>query len=384
MSPVGVGATVGDLADRIEGILAEEERDDYRAEINRLEERLILAEAARNRAKAQVKALVIDKGNAEARLYEALTIQQSTTVPPKWLLPKSTNTRKRHGTPTILLSDTHWSEVVNPAEVSGYNAYSTPIAVQRMQRLLENSIKVTDMIALTYDGVVVAFGGDMFSGLMHRELDRTNDMTEEEAIIFWTEQCVTFLLALADQFGKVHVPGIVGNHGRSTMDRRMPGKQRAKTNTDWLLYKNIAMMLAKDSRFTFNISESMDVLYDVYDTTYLGYHGNDFKGGNGISGIFSAVMLGRHRTESQYKAFGKTFNWMHIGHFHQNVTLKGLLVNGSMKGYDEYAYSARFHPERPSQKLMITTPENGLTFDVPIWVDDADAEGWGEIDEVAG
>jgi hypothetical protein len=372
---------VGDLAKEAAAAEAQAERDAHQAQVDRLEERIILLSAERDRAKAAQKRLVVEKGQAEARLAEALTIEQSTKTPPRWTIARSR--RKRHGTPTIFLSDTHWSEVVNPAEVGMYNAYNTEIATQRMQRLLDNSVKVTDMIDLTYDGVVVPHGGDHFSGLIHRELDRTNDMTDEEAIIYWTEQDVAFLTALADHFGKVLVPCVVGNHGRSAMDRRMPGKQRAKTNKDWLLYKNVAMFLAKDSRFTFNISESMDVLYNVYDTTYLGYHGNDFSGGSGISGIFTPVMLGMHRTESQYRAFGQTFNYMHIGHFHQHIEAKGLIVNGSLKGYDEFAYSKRYHPERPSQAMWITTPENGLTFSMPVWVDDADAEGWGEVQEVA-
>lgn len=373
---------MGDFADKAADAEATAERDRLLAEIDRLEERVVLANAGRDRAKAAQKRLIVEKGETEARLHEALTIQQSTKTPPKWTLPPA-STKKRHGIPTILLSDTHWSEVVNPAEVQFYNAYSTPIATQRLQRLLENTVTVTDMIALTYDGCVVWFGGDMFSGLIHRELDRTNDQTEEEAFLYWTEQCIAFLLALADHFGKVLVTGVVGNHGRSLLDRRPPGKGAAKTNKDWMLYQNIALFLAKDKRFTFNISESIDVVYNVYDTTYLGYHGNHFKGGNGISGIFSAVMLGRHRVAAQYAEFGKTFDWLHIGHFHQDVTLRGLIVNGTMKGLDEYAYTARFPPERPSQKLLITTPERGKTFDMPIWVDDPDAEGWGEIEEVA-
>jgi hypothetical protein len=373
---------VGDFAEQADQAEHDEEITRLHREIDRLEERVILLGAERDRAKASQKRLIVEKGEAESRLHEALSVEQANKKIPKWTVPPRSK-RKRHGTPTIFLSDTHWSEVVNPAEVSHYNAYSTDIATQRLERLLVNAVKVTDMVDLTYDGIVVPFGGDMFSGLIHRELDRTNDMTDEEAVIYWTEQCVAFLLALADHFGKVHVPAFVGNHGRSAMDRRMPGKQRAKTNKDWLLYKNIAMVLARDSRITFQISEGMDVLYDVYDTTYLGYHGNDFSGGSGISGIFTPVMLGKHRTEAQYKAFGKTFHYMHIGHFHQHIEAKGLIVNGSLKGYDEFAYSKRYHPERPSQAMWITTPENGLTFSMPVWVDDADAEGWGEVQEVA-
>ncbi len=349
----------------------------YDAEV----EMRLRAQRAKEHAVRQTKQAVLDKADLQERLDQALSVKEANKKIPTWTKPKA-RVKPRHGTPTLFLSDTHWSEVVKPEEIQGYNAYNTEIAQQRLWRILENAIKVTDMISLTYDGIVVSLGGDMFSGLLHRELDRTNDMTEEESIILWTEVMVGFLTALADQFGKVHVPAFVGNHGRSAMDRKMPGKTRAKTNKDWLLYQNIAMMLKGDSRFTFQISEGMDVLYSVYDTSYLGYHGNDFNGGSGISGIFTPVMLGMHRTASQYKAFGKTFNYMHIGHFHQHIEAKGLIVNGTKKGYDEFAYSKRYLPERPSQAMWITTPENGMTFSMPIFCQDAEAEGWGDIAEV--
>lgn len=373
---------MGDFAESAKETASVDEVIRLRNRVDVEVEARLRAERLRQDAERNMKRLATEKADVETRLAQALSVKEANKRPATWLKPKA-KTRKRHGTPTIFFSDCHWSEVVNPDEIMGYNAYNTEIATQRFWRIVENSIKVTDMISLTYDGIVVSFGGDMFSGRIHPELDRTNDMTEEEATIYWTEQCVGMLLAYADHYGKVHVPAFVGNHGRSPMDRKMPGKQRAKTNRDWLLYSNVALMLKGDPRITFQIAEGMDVLYSVYDTTYLGYHGNDFNGGSGISGIFTPVMLGKHRTESQYKAFGKTFNYMHIGHFHQHIEAKGLIVNGTPKGYDEFAYSKRYLPERPSQAMWITTPENGLTFSMPIFCQDAVAEGWAhEIEEV--
>jgi hypothetical protein len=361
---------MGDFADNITKAEESAEVARLRSQLDDEVERRLRAERMRDEANRRLKRAVVEKADVESRLDQALSLKEVNKTPARWLT-KSTKGKKRHGTPTIFLSDTHWSEVVNPDEIQGYNAYNTEIA-----------IKVTDMVDLTYDGVVATLGGDMFSGRIHPELDRTNDMSEEEAIIYWTEQVGGYLVSLADHFGKVHVPAFVGNHGRHAMDRKMPGKQRARTNKDWLLYQNLALMLKADSRITWQIAEGSDVIYDVYDTTYLGYHGNDFSGGNGISGIFTPVMLGKHRTESQYKALGRTFNYMYIGHFHQHIEAKGLIVNGTMKGLDEFAFTKRYLPERPSQAMWITTPENGLTFSMPIFCQDAKAEGWA-VEEVA-
>jgi len=59
-----------------------------------------------------------------------------------------------------------------------------------------------------------------------------------------------------------------------------------------------------------------------------------------------------------------------MGHYHQYISLKGCIVNGSTKGYDEYAYSNRFTSERPQQALWFTHPEYGVTFQVPVVVDE--------------
>lgn len=331
-------------------------------------------------ADRNVARITKEKDQIQSRLDLVLSMDEANQKPPAWTVKTATK-RKRHGTPTLMLSDTHWGEVINPAEVAYSNAYNTEIATARLKRTIEGTITVTDMVALTYDGIVCQLGGDMFSGIIHRELDRTNDMEVEEAIIYWTEQLVGALLALAEHYGKVHVPGVVGNHGRSAMDRRMPGKKRAKTNIDWLLYRNVYMVLKNDKRFTWQIAEGADTLVEVYDTTYLLYHGNDFHGGSGIAGALSPVMLGQHRTTRQQMFLDRHFDWLTIGHFHQHFVGKGLIMNGSMKGYDEFAYTKRYEPERPSQAMWITTPENGLTFSMPIFCADPEAEGWAEIKE---
>lgn len=334
------------------------------------------ADRMRQEANRAVKRVQRETDAVQRRLDMVLSMDDTNKRPPRFATTTKAKLKARHGIPTIFLSDTHWGEVVNPAEIGDMNAYSTPIAEGRLQRVLENSAKVTDMIALNYDGVVVQLGGDMFSGVIHRELDRTNDQEIEEAIVHWTEQLAGFLLGAANHWGKVHVPAVVGNHGRSPLDRRMPGKKRAKTNIDYLLYRNVALMLKGDDRFTWQISESADTLVRVYDTSYLLYHGNDFHGGSGISGAMAPVMLGMHRVVRQYAANGLSFDWLSIGHFHQHFVGKGLIMNGSMKGYDEFAFTKRYEPERPSQAMWITTPENGLTFSMPIYCADRESEGW--------
>ena len=55
-----------------------------------------------------------------------------------------------------------------------------------------------------------------------------------------------------------------------------------------------------------------------------------------------------------------------MGHWHQYITLNGIIVNGSLKGYDEYAASARFSYEVPKQALWFTHPKYGVTYQIPV------------------
>lgn len=66
---------------------------------------------------------------------------------------------------------------------------------------------------------------------------------------------------------------------------------------------------------------------------------------------------------------------MICGHFHTLMMLPHLIVNGSLKGLDEYAFANNFGFERPSQALWLTQPEHGITFQMPVYVDEPHAHG---------
>lgn len=55
------------------------------------------------------------------------------------------------------------------------------------------------------------------------------------------------------------------------------------------------------------------------------------------------------------------------------------IVNGSLKGYDEYAYAGNFGFEEPKQALWLTHPERGITFQMPVFVEEkvkANTDAW--------
>jgi hypothetical protein len=44
-------------------------------------------------------------------------------------------------------------------------------------------------------------------------------------------------------------------------------------------------------------------------------------------------------------------------------------VNGSLKGYDEYAKDGGFGFERPQQALFFVTPEHGIVQRLPVFAE---------------
>jgi hypothetical protein len=295
--------------------------------------------------------------------------------PPKWLSPAQSS-KKKHATLTLLLSDTHFDEVVLPEEVGGLNAYNRSIAEFRLKLWAENATKMARhyLSGVTYDGVVVMLGGDIFSGDIHEELAQTNEDTMLGSLLHWSEQISAALLMFADEFGKVHVPCVVGNHGRMSRKPRM--KLRAKTNFDWLLGKMIERHLSTDKRFTFQISENADTMVNIYGHGHLLTHGDQVSGGGGVGGIWPPVMRMRARKAQRAMDTGQPFETLWMGHWHQYISSPYMIVNGSTKGLDEYAWIQNFGFEPPQQALAIVTPEHNITIQAPVFCTDRTKEKW--------
>ena len=83
-------------------------------------------------------------------------------------------------------------------------------------------------------------------------------------------------------------------------------------------------------------------------------------------GMLGPIARGVQKVRSEYSNFRKSIDYVIMGHYHQYISIKGAIVNGSLKGYDEYAMSNRFAFEIPKQALWFTHPQYGITFQVPV------------------
>lgn len=315
--------------------------------------------------KRTIESLRREKDTAEAIRQEIFGLASHTTEPPEWLTGRGVKNGERGG-PILVMSDFHYGEVVDPEQINGINKFDMHIAKKRFHRLVDTTIDLSfnhmGRAGVKFPGIVVCLGGDMIGGDIHEELLATNDRTPHQSVADLTDLLGAGIETLASKFGRVYLPCVVGNHGRSTHKMRM--KNRVYTNYDWSIYCNLERDFRRDKRIKFSIPSGADAHFSMYGHRYMLTHGDSLgvKGGDGIIGALGPIMRGTIKLHNQQLQIGKQFDTVIMGHWHQHIALPGLMVNNALKGFDEYAMmQLRAKPSRPSQQLWFTHPEHGVT-----------------------
>jgi predicted phosphodiesterase len=296
--------------------------------------------------------------------------------PPQWIVEPPKQQPMFHGVPTLFLSDVHHGERVFTNQVNGANAFNMDISRKRLERTFKRATYLLHQVFQNpnYPGIVLPLGGDMVSGNIHEELRETNEAPIFEVVIDLAEILSAGIRLLAEEFGRVFVPCVVGNHGR--LDKKPRAKYAPSDNYEYILYHMLLKEFRDDERVTILVSDSLTLHYRVYGTRYLLTHGHQFKGGAGIAGNVTPWSLGDFRLRKQMQSMSSwtkhpvEYDVMIFGHFHSYFPGRGFLVNGSVKGFDEYAKLSGFAFEPPQQALWLTNPEYGMTFNCAVYCED--------------
>jgi len=334
-----------------------------------IDERIELRDKIRSLT-AEIAAFNREALDAKYIKEKIIGLVDSPVSPPEWLISETRNNRSP-GVPTLFASDWHHGERVFPNQVNGVNEYNMEIAHTRARRLIANTVDLLNnhMVNPEYPGIVFALGGDMVSGGIHEELMATDEMEIMPVVVDLIGVLIWCIDALIAHFNHVFVPCVTGNHGRNT--HKIRAKGRNFTSFDWLIYQMLAKHYEnKSDLVSFVIPDGPDCLYRVYNHRYLLTHGDQFRGGDGLIGHLGPVFRGNHKKSSRNTQIGMEYDTMMIGHFHTLAQLPRIITNGSLKGYDEYAYSNNFSFEIPQQALWVTHPTRGITFSMPVHVED--------------
>jgi len=267
------------------------------------------------------------------------------------------------------LSDLHNGEVVDYEAMGGLGMYNMDIFRWRMGYWLDRMLRLIELERWDKEiPYLHIFGdGDFISGLIHDELLKTNqvnvmDQTAHTAyIVAW---CIA---QLSSHFEEVYFSGTPGNHGRNQqrVEYKDPGY-----NWDWACYQLIAMYLKDYDNVHFDLPKRLWQVTDVLDTKWLHFHGHTIKGWAGIPyyGINRALKEMREAL-----ALGdQVFSSVAMAHFHtfdyKQIPTGALVMNGCVKGGDEYAMGAIHTTSDPTQMFTLVHNERGVLFSKPIYL----------------
>jgi len=269
-------------------------------------------------------------------------------------------------TAVILCSDLHYEETVDPKTVDGLNEYNIRIAKERFDKVFQNGLKLIEMSRSksTIDNLVLWLGGDLITGYIHEELMENNAMSPIEASIDVYKMCVSAIDFLVEHggFKKITVVTSVGNHSRTTEKIRI--STAVENNFEWLIYNFLVTHYEKSEKVQFKLSRGYFNYLDIYGYSIRFHHGNYIRYGGGVGGISVPI----NKAIAQWNQ-GKFADLDVFGHWHQRLSSKNFVVNGSIIGYAPYAMSIKAAFEKPQQSFFLVHPAWGKTVEAPIFVD---------------
>ena len=294
----------------------------------------------------------------EERLIRAIQAACQAKEPSYKPPPKNTKGGKEAHEFVLLWSDTHAAEVVSREETNGLNEYDWDTMLKRHNRITQSVASFAEHRGYPINALHVLALGDMLSGNLHDELAETNEMPLAEATVQagldfaeWLEQFVQF-------FPRVTFAGIVGNHPRA---HRKPRAKQKFDNADWTMFQVMRQRLSKTA-IRFEIPKAPKWPVEVCGRRILMFHGDGIR--STMPGVpWGGVMRRVAALQNEYAGAGLPIDHFACGHFHQANVVQGgrVLMNGSVKGVDEFSLHAFGGGDSPRQLLLTFHPRRGLT-----------------------
>lgn len=267
------------------------------------------------------------------------------------------------GTPIFHWSDWHIGETVLPEEVYWRNEFNQDVAEERVRLLVERSIGLAfdSVVKPEYPGAVLVFGGDSVSGQLHEELLATDWCPPTVAAGWCISRKAWAIREMVRAFGRLVIVCVPGNHGR--LAKKPWAKRGATACFDHLIFAALREMFEGDDRIAWVIPPDGEALIQVAGTRYLTMHGHELgvKGGDGIIGSLGPIARGAMKVGGAERSVGRDFDILLLGHFHQELWLpaKGIVVGGTLKGFDEYSRRERYRFNPASQLMFFSHPKWG-------------------------
>lgn len=264
-------------------------------------------------------------------------------------------------------SDWHIGEVVLPSDTNLGNEFDERVQRRRSEAFFVNAAKLVHQYrkcGLVIQQAVLWLGGDMVTGELH-------GIRTSEPVIKQGRTLTKLLRSGIEWFlndtklERVQVLCNYGNHGRTTEERKIT--RGADYSYEWLCYHHLCDIFEGEKRLEWVIANNPFLYTDVYGHTVCTSHGDApvFSGGGGAAGVVGKVMKGISKLK-------KPADYTVVGHYHTYVDFGSGTVNGSLKGYDEYAEGFGFPDEKPQQASSVMLKGSRPTwrvFRTPVFCD---------------
>lgn len=223
-----------------------------------------------------------------AKAQEELARMVMEAKPLPWLLKPRTSVTRDPGVPVIDLSDLHMNETVRVEEIAYRNEFSPEIARDRLARVFQGALDLAFSHTVRpaghrYPGAVVILAGDLFdnlSTLVH--LADPAALPLRKSLTLVITGLSQGLRALVDEFGRLLVVCVPGNHGRTTA--KMPMASPSDTSLDAVIYDRLREHhLLADRAIDWVVAPGDEARFLVWDHAFVATHGYQYRGGTARS-----------------------------------------------------------------------------------------------------
>lgn len=234
----------------------------------------------------------------------------------------------------LMLSDWHYGAICD----SQWNYYDTSVAKSRVQEIIDKAKHY--IVALGITDLVVEINGDMIEGIINIGAKVASEESAVEQIINVSKLLSQGINSLVPYVRSIKVVTTLGNHGRLTPNKKEQFDERE--NFEMLIVEFLRLTL--DKSVPIIPSNGLDfVKYTIGDKVICLSHGHHDK-------INSAI-------ENMARVYKIVPDEIHLGHYHHmsdvNQSDIHIVVNGSLKGIDDFGLKATRSTTKPSQNLIV-------------------------------
>ena len=305
--------------------------------------------------KGKYRAALAKIEEMESLLYfESIVCKPPKTI--KISTPKADT--ESYAVPILVASDWHIEERVDSSTINGLNEFDLEIAKQRASFFFSNSLRLVRMFNqdVKIDTIVLALLGDFVTNYLHDENRETNLLGPTEAIIFVKDLLyngIKFLLENSDY--RLVIPCCYGNHGRLT--QKMRHGNIKGTSLELIIYKWLSDIFKDEPRVQFDIAGGQMLIADIVGRRIRFHHGDLIRYQGGVGGI--TIPLNKAIAQLN-KALPVHLDI--IGHWHQFLSGRNYLVNGSLIGYNAFAQYIKAEFEEPKQVFVLVDRDREESF----------------------